>query len=193
MVRVAPVWPKAGGAIEEEIRAMWVSTILPDMARGMVVKPMLGSGKALLPVSRGPAGVAGISLLATAAETKMGKSLPRHVWLGWTASCEMHVAIRVAVAVAAGTVLHGAGQSSLLLLLPSPASSPSLLQSSMRSLLASLLLSLLLFTLPSKLLSPLPSWLLSSLLSSLPILLWVVSVWLWVSWVLLFSSSVLLL
>jgi len=113
MVRVAPVWPKAGGATEEETRAIWVSTILPDMAREMAVELLLGSGEVLLPVSRGPAGVAETSLLAAAAETKVGRALPRHAWLGWTASCEMRVAIRVAIAVAAGTVLRGAGQSSL--------------------------------------------------------------------------------
>ncbi len=106
MVRVAPVWPKAGGATEEETRAIWVSTILPDMAREMAVE-------LFLPVSRGPAGVAETSLLAAAAETKVGRALPRHAWLGWTASCEMRVAIGVAIAVAAGTVLRGAGQSSL--------------------------------------------------------------------------------
>src|SRR6266540_4157524 len=67
MVRVAPVWPKAGGATEEETRAIWVSAILPDMAREMAVELLLESGEVLLPVSRGPAGVVKTSLLAAAA------------------------------------------------------------------------------------------------------------------------------
>jgi len=113
MVRAAPVWPRVGGAIEEETRplevtwalaaappAMGESTILPDMARGMAVEPTLGSGG----VASGLAGVTGTLLLAVAAGAE---SLPRHAWLMRT----------VAVAATAGTVLRGTGWASLSVLL----------------------------------------------------------------------------